>query len=215
MEQLESGVLFGAKFTPETWEAARQWVQDRAQQAEIVATTTRLYLPVGLSSMVTVDENDASAAIATAEAAKKAATPTKPKTIAKQTKPTTDEGSSDGSSSDDVKVEEVIEVKRHATQDEIADPEVAVDPAGQITEQVKPQRATRTKKDTLKSIEDFSKLPVAVHVGQVAASVEEYSGRAVLSISLVGWVGEAPFKILADDIDELEDALANLRKQLS
>ena len=182
-------------------------------------------------------ENDASAAIATAEAAKKAATPTKPKTIAKQTKPTTNEGtnvnvdpttganadtvtegdagSSDGSPADDVKVEEVIEVKRHATQDEIADPDVAVDPAGHVTEQVKPQRATRTKKDTLKSIEDFSKLPVAVHVGQVAASVEEYSGRAVLSISLVGWVGEAPFKILADDIDELEDALANLRKQLS
>ena len=46
-------------------------------------------------------------------------------------------------------------------------------------------------------------------------SVEEYSGRAVLSLSLVGWVGEAPFKILAADVTELEDAIANLRKQLS
>ena len=129
--------------------------------------------------------------------------------------PKGDAGSSDGSPADDVKVVEVIEVKRHATQDEISDPDVPTDPAGHITEQVKPQRATRTKKDSLKGIEDFSKLPVAVHVGQVAASVEEYSGRAVLAISLVGWVGEAPFKILADDIDELEDAIANLRKQLN
>lgn len=161
----------------------------------------------------------------------------KPTEIAKQLKPTTNEGtstlvdpttggnaatvtegdagSSDGSPADDVNTVDVIEVKRHATQDEISDPDVPVDPAGHITEQVKAKRATRTKKDTLKGIEDFSKLPVAVHVGQVAASVEEYSGRAVLSISLVGWVGEAPFKILAEDIDELEDAIANLRAQLA
>ena len=101
------------------------------------------------------------------------------------------------------------------TTDEVNDPDVAVDPADLATEQAKPKRATRTKKDTLKGIEDFSKLPVAVHIGQVAASVDEYSGRAILSLSLVGWVGEAPFKILADDIDQLEDAIANLREQLA
>lgn len=101
------------------------------------------------------------------------------------------------------------------TPDEVNDPDVAVDPADLATEQAKPKRATRTKKDTLKGIEDFSKLPVAVHIGQVAASVDEYSGRAILSLSLVGWVGEAPFKILADDIDQLEDAIANLREQLA
>ena len=101
------------------------------------------------------------------------------------------------------------------TPDEVNDPDVTVDPAGLVTEQVKPKRATRTKKDTLKGIEDFSKLPVAVHIGQVAASVDEYSGRAILSLSLVGWVGEAPFKILAEDIDQLEDAIANLREQLA
>ena len=101
------------------------------------------------------------------------------------------------------------------TPDEVNDPDVAVDPADLATEQAKPKRATRTKKDTLKGIEDFSKLPVAVHIGQVAASVDEYSGRAILSLSLVGWVGEAPFKILAEDIDQLEDAIANLREQLA
>lgn len=163
--------------------------------------------------------------------------PQKPDEIAKQIKPTTNEGtnvnvdpstggnadtqtagdsgSSDGSPDEDVKTLKVIEVKRHATDDEKADPDVAVDPAGLVTEQVKLVRAKRKKKDTLRGIEDFSKLPVAVHIGQVAASVDEYSGRAILSLSLVGWVGEAPFKILAEDIDQLEDAIANLREQLA
>lgn len=155
--------------------------------------------------------------------------PQKPDEIAKQIKPTTNEGtganadtqtagdsgSSDGSPDEDVKTLEGIEVKRHATDDEKADPDVAVDPAGLVTEQVKLVRAKRKKKDTLRGIEDFSKLPVAVHIGQVAASVDEYSGRAILSLSLVGWVGEAPFKILAEDIDQLEDAIANLREQLA
>ena len=90
--------------------------------------------------------------------------------------------------------------------------EVTKDGATEVT---KAENAPRTKKDPLKTLDDFSKLPVAVHIGQVAMSVEEYSGRAVLSLSLVGWVGEAPFKILAADVTELEDAIANLRKQLS
>lgn len=58
MEQHEANGQFGVKFTPETYEDVRLWVQDRALQAEIVATPTRLYLPVGLNNMVTADEND-------------------------------------------------------------------------------------------------------------------------------------------------------------
>lgn len=58
MEQLEANGHFGVKFAPETWDDARLWVQDRAEQGEIIATPTRLYLPVGLSNMVTADEND-------------------------------------------------------------------------------------------------------------------------------------------------------------
>ena len=96
----------------------------------------------------------------------------------------------------------------------LPDGDVFVNEAG-ATEITKAEKAPRTKKDPLKTLDDFSKLPVAVHIGQVAMSVEEYSGRAVLSLSLVGWVGEAPFKILAADVTELEDAIANLRKQLS
>lgn len=58
MEQLEAHGMYGVKFTPETYEDVRLWVQGHAVQGEIVATPTRLYLPVGLSSMVTADEND-------------------------------------------------------------------------------------------------------------------------------------------------------------
>lgn len=152
--------------------------------------------PAGASK--SAEENkDAVANAKTAGARKEAETlPQKPSKIAKQIKPTTNEGTNVN-----------VDPSTGANAD--------TGTAGLATEQVKPKRATRTKKDTLKGIEDFSKLPVAVHIGQVAASVDEYSGRAILSLSLVGWVGEAPFKILADDIDQLEDAIANLREQLA
>ena len=58
MEQREANGLLGVQFTPETWEDVRIWVQGHAEQGEIVATPTRLYLPVGLNNMVTADEND-------------------------------------------------------------------------------------------------------------------------------------------------------------
>lgn len=58
MEQLEAHGHFGVRFTAETHLDVRQWVQDRAVQGEIVASPTRLYLPVGSSSMAQVDEND-------------------------------------------------------------------------------------------------------------------------------------------------------------
>ena len=59
MEQIErdDGHL-GVKFTVEEWDHVRQWVQDKAVQGEIVATPTRLYLPVASNGMVVVDEND-------------------------------------------------------------------------------------------------------------------------------------------------------------
>lgn len=58
MEQLEAHGHLGVKFTVEEWDHVRQWVQDKAVQGEIVATPTRLYLPVGIGNMVTADEND-------------------------------------------------------------------------------------------------------------------------------------------------------------
>lgn len=58
MELREANGLTGVVFTPETYEPVRQWVQDRSAYGEIVATSHRLYLPVGLTGMVTVDEND-------------------------------------------------------------------------------------------------------------------------------------------------------------
>jgi hypothetical protein len=58
MELKTQGDHEGVVFTPDSYLDVRQWVQDRAEQGEIVATPTRLYLPVGLSNMVTADEDD-------------------------------------------------------------------------------------------------------------------------------------------------------------
>ena len=58
MELKEAPGLEGVVFTAHDFEPVRQWVQDRATNGEIVATPTRLYLPLGASNMVTADEND-------------------------------------------------------------------------------------------------------------------------------------------------------------
>lgn len=102
-----------------------------------------------------------------------------------------------------------VQVTRKAKEGEPSDP------AGNVTETSKAGRKRAPKKDALAEISDHSKLPVAVTVGQISASVEEYAGRPVLSLSLVGWVGDAPLKILAADIGDLEQAIAELRSQLS
>lgn len=102
-----------------------------------------------------------------------------------------------------------VQVTRKAREGEPSDP------GGNVTEVAKSGRRRAPKTDHLATISDTSKLPVAVTVGQITASVEEYAGRPVLSLSLVGWVGDAPLKILAADVGELDQALAELRSQLS
>lgn len=72
-----------------------------------------------------------------------------------------------------------------------------------------------TESDALADLTDFSKLPIAVSSGQVAASVEEYAGRAVLSMSLLGWIGDVPFRILASEAKDIEAVLQQLREQLA
>ena len=57
MEELTRDGLVGVLFVPDQSEAVRQWVQDRSAQTEVIATSTRLYLPV-YGSMTTLDEGD-------------------------------------------------------------------------------------------------------------------------------------------------------------
>ena len=75
--------------------------------------------------------------------------------------------------------------------------------------------APSAETDALADLTDFSKLPIAVSSGQVAASVEEYAGRAVLSMSLLGWIGDVPFRILASEAKDIEAVLQQLREQLA
>lgn len=58
MEQQEANGLLGVTFTAEEHEAVRQWVQGKAGGREIVASETRLYLPVALTGMAAVDPGD-------------------------------------------------------------------------------------------------------------------------------------------------------------
>lgn len=99
-----------------------------------------------------------------------------------------------------------VQVTRKAKEGEHSDP------AGNVT--LQEDFSAKAKKD-FEDI-DREKLPVSVTVGQVSITIEEYAGRAVASFSLVGWVGDAPFKILAKDIEtELEGALKALRSALA
>ena len=58
MDVHEKNGLTGVVFSAESMVDVRQWVQDRAAQGEIVATPTRLYLPVGANGMAAVDPGD-------------------------------------------------------------------------------------------------------------------------------------------------------------
>jgi hypothetical protein len=114
--------------------------------------------------------------------------------------------------------EGVVEVKRPAAT---AKEKKVADPAGQVSEQTKTVRKAAVKNDILALDKngadkiDKSKLPVSVSVGDVVASVKEYAGNVVLELSLTGWVGDVPFKVLASDIPKIEQVFAELRKQLA
>lgn len=101
-----------------------------------------------------------------------------------------------------------VEFTRNAKKGELSDP------GGKVTERSKVGRARAPKKDALKEFTDYSQLPIAAAVGQVTATVEEHAGRPVFKLSLRGWVGDAPFQILAADVGELEQVIAELRGQL-
>lgn len=102
-----------------------------------------------------------------------------------------------------------VQVTRKAQEGELSDP------GGNVSEVRKQGKARAPKKDALTEYIEPTKLPLAATVGQIVAVVEIYAGRAVLSLSLKGWVGDAPLKILASDVGEIEQALAELRKELS
>lgn len=102
-----------------------------------------------------------------------------------------------------------VEVARKAEEGEPSDP------SGEKVTRRKAAVKPATKKDPLAEIDTFDKLPVAVSVGEIVLSVEEVRGNAILAISLRGWVGDPPLKIRASDVGELENALKELRKELS
>ena len=103
---------------------------------------------------------------------------------------------------------EVVTKAHTAKEKEVADP------SGNVTTQRKSATRTKVKNDPLDDV-DLDKLPVAVAVGDVTVAVENYGGNAVASLALRGWVGDAPIKVRASDLQQFEQAFADLRKQLS
>lgn len=94
-----------------------------------------------------------------------------------------------------------------------AKPREKSDPAGNVTNQRK-ARVKTPRSDTLDKV-DLSKLPISATVGEVVGTIKEYAGNAVLELSLKGWVGDAPFKVLASDAKTIEQVLGELRRELS
>lgn len=57
INQFEDGTSLGVTFTAEDHEAVAEWVRGKAAQGDVVATPTRLYLPV-YTSMTVVEDGD-------------------------------------------------------------------------------------------------------------------------------------------------------------
>ena len=106
--------------------------------------------------------------------------------------------------------EGIVQVTRKAREGE------PHDPSGNITQTAEAAAEVLTPANDVLGEIDSHKLPVSVTVGSIIMTIEEYAGRPVFSLSLVGWVGDAPFKILANQVGpELEKGLAELRAALA
>ena len=59
---------------------------------------------------------------------------------------------------------------------------------------------------------DYEKFPLSAVSGQVTGVVKLNGAVPILEIALVGWVGEAPVSVAADQIGDVEQVLKDLRK---
>lgn len=82
-----------------------------------------------------------------------------------------------------------------------------------------PAKAAPKKKSAPKKVEklsfneiDFGQYPLSAVSGQVTGVIKLNGAVPILEIALVGWVGEAPVSIAADQIEDVEKILADLRK---
>src|SRR5690606_20806855 len=58
---------------------------------------------------------------------------------------------------------------------------------------------------------DFDKYPLSAVSGQVTGVIKLNGAVPILEIALIGWVGEAPVSIAAEQIGDVEKILKDLR----
>lgn len=132
----------------------------------------------------------------------------------------------------DNKVVETPEDKAGTKQDKPTEPVAAQSPAKEADEKPKPKKARRTKaqieadkaaEQAAKDAEgqdakidfnevDFDKYPLSAVSGQVTGVIKLNGAVPILEIALIGWVGEAPVSVAAEQIGDVEKILKDLRK---
>lgn len=79
-----------------------------------------------------------------------------------------------------------------------------------------PKKAKKEKavEDEVLHTADFDQYPFSATHGDVVGTVALNGAVPVLKLALVGWIGEEPMAIRAEDARDLEKVLKDLRKQV-
>ena len=79
-----------------------------------------------------------------------------------------------------------------------------------------PKKAKKEKvvEDEVLHTADFDQYPLSATHGDVIGTVALNGAVPVLKLALVGWIGEEPMAIRAEDAGDLEKVLKDLRKQV-
>ena len=78
----------------------------------------------------------------------------------------------------------------------------------------KKEKKEKVVKDEVLHTADFDQYPLSATHGDVIGTVALNGAVPVLKLALVGWIGEEPMAIRAEDAGDLEKVLKDLRKQV-
>ena len=112
---------------------------------------------------------------------------------------------------------ETIAAKK-AEEAEATDPvkDEATDPVKDEADKGTPEKEKKEKvvEDEVLHTADFDQYPFSATHGDVVGTVALNGAVPVLKLALVGWIGEEPMAIRAEDARDLEKVLKDLRKQV-
>ena len=118
---------------------------------------------------------------------------------------------------------ETIAAKKAAAETESTEPvkDEATEPVKDEADKGTPEKDAPKKEKKEKVVEDevlhtadFDQYPFSATHGDVVGTVALNGAVPVLKLALVGWIGEEPMAIRAEDARDLEKVLKDLRKQV-